>query len=551
MGNSLTIVLELVSGVGIFLYGMSLMATSLQKTAGSKMKSIIEAFTRNRVFGVGVGALVTMIIQSSAATTIMVVGFVNAGIMTLIQATSVIMGANIGTTVTAQLVAFNFDAIAPVIAGAGALIWIITSNKTLKNAMQVFIGFGILFMGITILKEAMTWLADSPTFVSFISQFSGQTVVSYLILLAAGIVVTILVQSSSTVTTIMIAMATQNLLTLPMAVPLVLGSNIGTTVTTIASSIGANRNAKRAACIHVLFNVIGVLIFMLILNKPVLYAVELVGGDLARQIANVHTFFNVSATLIMLPFVKWLVRTAERLIPIQSNEVDKFATSLDSRILETPAIAIERVYDEMDKMGHLVRENYDLSVKCFMTFDAEKVQYIKDAEEAINFKQRDIKDYLQKLMQKDISAAQHKEINMMFSMTNDIERVGDHAENIAELAEYRHEHKITFSEIAISEIQNLHEYVLSSCDEMIECVKTLNPDYAREIVGREETINDLEKAYREGHMVRLNEGSCTAESGVVFLDAISNMERVADRLKKVGHVILDYGKNKDKGAKSV
>ena len=539
-----TLVLEMLGGVGIFLYGMSLMASSLEKAAGNKMKGIIEAFTRNRVFGVGVGVLVTMIIQSSTATTIMVVGFVNAGIMSLLQATGVIMGANIGTTVTAQLVAFNLDAVAPVVAGIAAIIGIVVSNKTVKNLMMVMVGFGVMFIGIGILKDAMGWLSESPVFVEFLAQFDNNSLSSYFVLLFVGFLVTALVQSSSTVTGIMIAMASQGLLSIVMAIPLVLGSNIGTTLTTVLSSMGASRNAKRAAFVHVVFNIIGVLLFIVLLNKPVLSIVDMLGGDITRQIANVHTLFNLSTTLIILPFATLLVKLTEKIIPIKESEINRYETSLDARLLETPAVAIGQAYEEMYSMGDLVRENYDNSVKTVISFDKDLIQKIKDTENLINYKQTEIKNYLQKLMQKDISAAQHKEINMMFSMTNDIERVGDHAENIAELAEYRQEHKISFSDIAIGELKNLHELVLRSCDEINISLKTYDKRLAKEVVGREILINELEKEYRDGHMQRLNEGSCTPESGVIFLDAISNMERVADRLKKVGHVIMEYGKNK-------
>lgn len=540
--NAIIIILEVLGGVGIFLYGMALMASSLEKAAGSKLKSIIEAFTRNRFFGVGVGAIVTMIIQSSSATTVMIVGFVNAGIMTLVQATGLIMGANIGTTITAQLVAFNLDAVAPIMAGIAAIFWIITSNKTAKNLLEVVIGFGVLFMGIAILKGAMGWVADDPGTAQFITQFSGETMSSYFILLLAGTAITALVQSSSTVTGVMIAMASQGLLTLPMAVPLVLGSNIGTTITSVLSSVSANRNAKRAACIHVLFNIIGVMLFIAILNKPVMFFVEALGGDVPRQIANVHTMFNIAVTIVLLPFVNWLVKAAEHIIPVRSGEINRFETTLENRLLETPAIAISQVYREIDRMGQMVRENYDKSVKSLFVYHPDDVAYVKNAEEAINYKQREIKDYLQKLMQKDISSAQHKEVNMLFSITNDLERVGDHAENIVELAEYGHEHKIALSNTAVSQLENLHEYVKTSCDETLEAVGNVDPVIAKKVVERETTINDLEREYREGHMNRLNEGSCSAESGVVFLETISNMERVADRLKKVGYVIIDYKK---------
>lgn len=311
-----------IGGVGIFLYGMNLMSSSLEKAAGNTMKSIVKTCTKNRVLAAVAGAIVTMIIQSSSATTVMTVGFVNAGIMTLKQAAGVIIGANIGTTVTAQLVAFNLDDAAPIIAGLGAMGYVFFKKERSKNIAQIFVGFGLLFTGIVFLKDSMSFIAGNRNVVGFISGFDGKQAHSYMVLIAVGIILTVLVQSSSTVTAILIAMASQNLITIYMAVPIVLGSNIGTTCTALISSAGAERNAKRAAWIHVIFNVGGVILFSLFFQNIVVKAILLVcANDMSRQIADFHTVFNLITGMISLLLINPLVKAAEILLPYKDEEV--------------------------------------------------------------------------------------------------------------------------------------------------------------------------------------------------------------------------------------
>lgn len=546
MSDSIWMLLKIAGGVGIFLYGMNLMSASLEKAAGSRLRNVVEVCTKNRFFGVGAGTLVTMIIQSSSATTVMIVGFVNAGIMNLTQAASVIIGANIGTTVTAQIVAFDLDTAAPVIAGIGAICHMITEKDRSRNIAQIFVGFGLLFTGIVFLKDAMGALGKDPAVVEFLMRFDGLDVSSYICLLTAGIIITVLVQSSSTVTGIMVAMAAQGLLTINMAVPLILGSNLGTTCTALISGIGANRNAKRAAWIHVIFNVGGVFIFGLFLqNAAVQVILDISPGDIPRQIANFHTAFNLVTAFIALPFINFLVKAAVRILPVQENEKEMSGSVLDTRMLETPSIAIKQVREELTLMTSMASDNYMDSVKALEKYDKELYSQIEKREEKIDAMQKEINDYIKSLTGKELSAHEHREINLLFSITNDIERMADNAFNIAEAARYKKEQGISFSEVAARDLKELHRFVMDSCEDIKRSISDINEIYAEDIIAREIIIDSMEREFRERHMKRLNEGKCSATAGIIYLESMGCIERVADRMKKAAYVISDFRKNNE------
>lgn len=546
MSDSIWMLLKIAGGVGIFLYGMNLMSASLEKAAGSRLRNVVEVCTKNRFFGVGAGTLVTMIIQSSSATTVMIVGFVNAGIMNLTQAASVIIGANIGTTVTAQIVAFDLDTAAPVIAGIGAICHMITEKDRSRNIAQIFVGFGLLFTGIVFLKDAMGALGKDLAVVEFLMRFDGLDVSSYICLLTAGIIITVLVQSSSTVTGIMVAMAAQGLLTINMAVPLILGSNLGTTCTALISGIGANRNAKRAAWIHVIFNVGGVFIFGLFLqNAAVQVILDISPGDIPRQIANFHTAFNLVTAFIALPFINFLVKAAVRILPVQENEKEMSGSVLDTRMLETPSIAIKQVREELTLMTSMASDNYMDSVKALEKYDKELYTQIEKREEKINAMQKEINDYIKSLTGKELSAHEHREINLLFSITNDIERMADNAFNIAEAARYKKEQGISFSEVAARDLKELHRFVMDSCEDIKRSISDINEIYAEDIISREIIIDSMEREFRERHMKRLNEGKCSATAGIIYLESMGCIERVADRMRKAAYVISDFRKNNE------
>lgn len=543
MSNSeiVSILMALFGGLGLFLYGMNTMSEGLEKAAGDRMKSIIEILTKNKIMGVVVGALVTMIVQSSSATTVMVVGFVNAGIMNLTQAVGIIMGANIGTTVTAQLVSINLTAIAPIAIGTGVLINLVSNNDKTKKYAQILIGFGILFLGMDTMKHAVKPLRSYEGFTTLLTSFgSGQMTDTFFAILT-GFAITAIVQSSSATTGILVALASEGLLPIEAALPVLLGTNVGTCVTAMISSIGANRTAKRAAVIHLMFNVIGTVVFAVFLAAPTIAAVTKMSTDAARQLANAHTFFNITNTVVLLPFAGLLVKLAEKFVPgpIEKEDPERVSTYLDDRILETPSIALGQVIKETLHMGNVAKESYLSSIDAFVMGNVDKAQRTFALEKQVNALESEIMEYLIKLSNSNVSISQRELIDGLFNTINDIERVGDHADNIAELAMYKVEKNLTFSEKAVQEIEHMSERVYKSYDHAIDALATGNVSSARKVLEREGEIDMLEKNLRKKHIKRLNAGDCQPGSGVLFLDLISNLERIGDHASNVALAVLD------------
>ncbi len=535
------IVFGLIGGLGLFLYGMKIMGDGLEKAAGEKLKKLIEVLTNNRIMGVLVGTAVTGIIQSSSATTVMVIGFVKAGIMKLTQAVGVIMGANIGTTVTAQIISFKLSDYAPITVGIGVIIWLFSKNKRIKNLAEIFIGFGILFIGMETMSHAMEPLREYEAFKTMLLSFGGGTFIDTLCGVLAGFALTAIIQSSSASIGILIALASQGLLSIEAALPILFGDNIGTCVTALLSSIGANKTAKRAAFIHLLFNIIGTILFMFILQYPVLYFVKnLTPGNITRQIANMHTLFNITNTLIQLPFASVLVYIAKKIIPETEEEGEMMGVRyLDDRILETPSIALGQTVKEVLHMARLTQDSYKKSMEAFIKKDEKLANEVFKLENVINMLEKEIATYLVKLSNTPLSATQHERVDGLFNTINDIERVGDHAENLAELAIYRIENKLNFSQEALEELQFMHDKVARSYDDAILALQTEDMDRAKKVVEREGEIDHIEKSLRTSHIHRLNKQMCMPGSGVIFLDMISNLERIGDHAAKIAFTVLD------------
>lgn len=535
------IAMSLFGGLGLFLYGMNTMSEGLEKAAGDRMKSIIEMLTKNKIMGVIVGALVTMIVQSSSATTVMVVGFVNAGIMNLTQAVGIIMGANIGTTITAQLVSINLTAIAPIAIGTGVLINLVSNNDKTKKYAQILIGFGILFLGMDTMKHAVKPLRSYEGFTTLLTSFGSGRASDTVFAIFTGFAITAIVQSSSATTGILVALASTGLLPIEAALPVLLGTNVGTCVTAMISSIGANRTAKRAAVIHLMFNVIGTLVFAIFLAGPTIKLVTSMGSDSARQLANAHTLFNVTNTLMLLPFAGLLVKLAQKFVPgdIEAESDETASKYLDERILETPSIALGQVIKETLHMGNVAKESFVNSMDAFVNGDVAKAQETFRLEKQVNMLESEIMEYLIKLSNSNVSIAQREQIDGLFSTINDIERVGDHADNIAELAVYKSEKSLTFSENAIQEIEHMSERVFKSIDHSIDSLATGDVSSARKVLEREGEIDMLEKNLRKKHIKRLNAGDCQPGSGVLFLDLISNLERIGDHASNIALAVLD------------
>lgn len=541
-GWKMGIAFGLIGGLGLFLYGMRIMGDGLEKAAGEKLKRLVEVLTNNRVMGVLVGTIVTMVIQSSSATTVMVVGFVNAGIMKLTQAVGVIMGANIGTTVTAQLVSFKLTDYAPVAVGIGVAIWLFTSNKRTKNIAEILIGFGILFIGMETMSDSMKPLREFEGFKTLLASFGGGSITDTLLGILAGFGITAIIQSSSASIGILIALASQGLLPIESALPILFGDNIGTCVTAMLSSIGATKTAKRAAFIHFLFNVIGTIIFVLLLQGPVLHFVKNISpGDSARQIANAHTMFNIGNMLIQLPFAGVLVFIARKAIPETADEQDQVmgVKYLDDRILETPSIALGQTIKEVLHMGNLALDSYRKSMEAFFKADEKIAHEVFNLESAVNNLEREIAAYLVKLSNTSLSGEQHEIVDGLFNTINDIERVGDHADNLAELAIYRIENKLDFSEGALQELQLMNDRVIKSYEQAILALKTGDTNIAKRVIEREGEIDHMEKSLRASHIARLNKQQCSPGAGVIFLDVISNLERIGDHAKKIAFAVID------------
>lgn len=530
------IALPVLGGLGLFLYGMNLMGMGLQKAAGEKLKKLIEILTNNRLMGVIVGALVTMVIQSSSATTVMVIGFVNAGLMTLSQAAGVIMGANIGTTITAQLIAFNLTDLAPLAVAIGVGVWIATSKKKAKNLAEILIGFGILFIGMDMMGNGLKPLAGSPVFknilISLKDPFLG---------ILVGLGLTTILQSSSASIGLLQALASQRLLTdLGIVFPILYGDNIGTTTTALISSVGANKTAKRAAVIHFLFNLIGTIIFMTILRKPIESIVlKFSPNDIQRQIANAHTLFNLLNVAIQLPFAGLLVKAAQKLVPGEEGEEIAGVKFLDSRIIETPSIALGQVTKEVVRMGNIVANNLVTSSKAFKNKDEKMTSEVFSQEQVVNRLEKDIIEYLVELSNAPLTDEQHNQVNVLINAVNDIERVGDHADNIAELAQQVIDERLMFSDEAIEEFDNIFGKSLEVFKKAIESFGDVDFNKAKEVLQLEEEVDALEREYRTNHIDRLNKLLCQPSSGVVFLDILSNLERVSDHSSNISFYVLD------------
>ena len=531
------IAIGIMGGLGLFLYGMNLMGDGLQKSAGSKLKRIIELLTSNVIMGVLVGMVVTMIIQSSSATTVMVVGFVNAGIMSLTQAIGVIMGANIGTTITAQLVSLDVDFLAPVALGIGIVIYMFSNKPKHKNIAEILIGFGILFTGMDFMKEAVKPLAGYQGFTDMLLSFGHHPILGVLM----GFAITAIVQSSSASMGMLIALASQGLIPITAALPILYGENIGTCVTSLISSIGASRNARRAAIMHLTFNVLGSMIFMFILSKPIVAIVTAIDPtDAARQIANAHTLFNILNVIVLLPFNKLIVKLALKLVPETKGEQDddKVVKYIDDRMIETPSIALANIVKETLRMGEKSKESLNAAMDGIVDKSKEKIELSFKREKLINELQKSILNYLLKLSKASLNEDSRETVDALFNTVNDIERIGDHAENIAELAKDIVDLEISFSDVGIGELKDMYNKVVSTYTYALEAMRTSNVELACKVIKMEEQVDMMEKSCRANHMNRLNSSSCSIESGVIYLDIISNLERVSDHAVNIAQQVI-------------
>ena len=533
-------IINLLGGLGLFLYGMKMMGDGLENAAGDRLKGIFDRITSNPIKGVITGTIVTAIIQSSSATTVMVVGFVNAGLMNLYQASAVIMGANIGTTITAQLITFKFDSFSPIFLAIGALMVLFIKNRKGREIGQIILGFGVLFLGLNLMSDAMSPLKDSAVFREMIMSLDGRTILGVFI----GLVMTAVLQSSSASTGILVALANTGSLPLSVAIPILLGNNIGTCVTALISSIGTSRTAKKAAVLHLTFKIIGTVIFLVIpmsvVTQMVLKISPTTGaGVVAKQIANAHTLFNIVNTIILLPFIKYLVAFVNRIIPGEEEKEVIGLKYIDERLLETPAIAFGQTTNEVVRMAEKAKENLGIAMDGFLNQNEDKIKSVYRNEKIINMLEHDITRYLVELSNSELGDEQRAELAAYFHVVNDIERIGDHAENIADLASEMISKDLKVSEEAIDEIKNMFNVTINALEMSIDCFRNYNRDKADNVRKVEESIDSLEKKLRSSHIKRLNKGICSATVGTVFLDLISNLERIGDHSLNIAEIIAE------------
>ena len=536
------IVIGIMGGLGLFLYGMNLMGEALEKAAGSKLKKIIELLTSNIFMGVIVGTIVTAIIQSSSATTVMVVGFVNAGIMTLPQAVGVIMGANIGTTVTAQLVSIDINGLAPIALGIGIILYLFTNKPKTKHIAEVLIGFGILFTGMDFMKEAVKPLAEYSGFTNALLTFGKYPILGLLL----GFGITAIIQSSSASMGMLVVLASQGLIPLNSALPILYGQNIGTCVTSLLSSIGASISARRAALIHLMFNVLGTIIFLIFLNGIVVKAVVYMDPDnVARQIANVHTIFNITSTLMLLPFNRIIIKLATKLVPDNNTEDDdvKVVKYIDDRMIETPSIALVSVEKETLRMGEKSRESLDSAMTGIFEKSEKDLSNTLKKEKVINELQKTILNYLLKLSKAPLNEESREVIDSLFNTVNDIERIGDHAENLAELGKSSIVNDVVFSDNARSELSDMYNKVLSTYTYSLESMRTSDVDLACKVIKMEEQVDIMEKTCRLNHMRRLNNNMCSIDNGIIYLEILTNLERVSDHAVNIAQQVIAQSVN--------
>lgn len=530
-------VMMLLGGLGLFLYGMKLMGDGLEMAAGSRLKKIVEKLTRNKYMGALVGLIVTMVIQSSSSTTVMVVGFVNAGLMTLAQATGVIMGANIGTTVTGLLIAIKLNDLAPIAIFIGVVMIMFIKKTSYKHVGQIIAGFGILFMGMTNMGDALAPLSESQMFKDMMSTFSNP-----LIGVLIGLVFTAIIQSSSASVGVLMALAGQGVVPIESAVFVIFGQNIGTCVTAVLSCIGTNRTAKRTATVHLLFNIIGATLFICIsLFTPFISWVKMAAPDnILMQISIVHITFNVVTTAILLPLSDYLVKLACIVIPGEDEKREaKSLKFLDARILKTPPIAVAQVLKEVARMGDLARKNYLMAMDMLFTGNVEKMEELEDNEEVLNFLNTNITEYLVKINSLELEDNDRKLVGALFHVVSDFERIGDHGENIAEQAIQLQTTKTTFSEQALEELHQMQDKVISVLDDSCRLFQERKMDFdlAYKINSTEDSIDDMAKTCKENHVSRLNQSLCTAQGGAIYNDLITNLERIADHSTNIAFAL--------------
>ncbi|WP_251389998.1 Na/Pi cotransporter family protein [Mediterraneibacter agrestimuris] len=537
---SIATVFLLLGGLGLFLYGMKLMSDGLEQVAGARMRSILEFFTKNRFIGMLVGILFTAIVQSSSATTVMVVSFVNSGLMNLYQAAGVILGANIGTTVTGQLIAFNLSDVAPLFVIVGVVMFMFSKNQNVKKMGGVVLGFGILFMGLSTMSDAMSSLKESPQILGLL-----QSLTNPLAAILVGFLVTAVLQSSSATVGIVILMANQGMLKFVICPFLILGCNIGSCVSALLASLGGKKEAKRAAWIHFLFNLIGsTIIFgilMLAKNPISELFMSISGGNPGRAVANAHTTIKIAEVILLFPFMTWVVKATYKIIPGEDRKPENDYQLKYISNTATPAVttAVVDAILELQHMGELARTNLKESMETLCNPNPKQIEKVYEREKYIDYLNREITDYLVKISTMKIPMADARLVGGLFHVANDIERIGDHAENFADSAKERLEKDIQFSEKAVTQITDMTDMVIRALDYALDMFSKRNTEHMKEVLELEDSVDEKERKIQKSHVKRLSKGKCTPEAGMIYSDTVSGLERAADHATNIAFAILE------------
>ncbi|WP_204260539.1 Na/Pi cotransporter family protein [Bacillus sp. 22-7] len=529
---------EFLGGLGIFLYGIKFMGDGLQKSAGDRLRDLLDRFTTNPLMGVLAGVLVTILIQSSSATTVITVGLVSAGFMTLRQAIGVIMGANIGTTVTAFIIGIDIGEYALPIIALGSILLFFFKNKKVNNFGQIVFGFGALFYGLELMSGGMKPLHSLEAFHDLTVSMSSNPILGVVV----GTVFTVIVQSSSATIGILQGLFSEELINLDAALPVLFGDNIGTTITAVLAAIGASVAARRAAAVHVLFNLIGTTIFLILL-KPFTFLVETLQGKMdlnpEMTIAFAHGIFNASNTLLQLPFVAVLAWIVTKLIPGEDAVADYKAKHLDPMFIEqSPSIALGQAKEEVLRMGTFSVRGLEETVQYLKTGNQKHSDTAYQLEDAINNLDRKITDYLIKLSTSSLSANESAEHTMLMDTVRDIERIGDHFENVIELIDYKQANKVSITDSAMADLEQMFKLTISTVKEAMQALDHNDKIAAEHVVKKEEEIDKMERKLRKQHILRLNEGLCTGQAGIVYVDIVSNLERIGDHAVNIAEAVL-------------
>ena len=544
-------VLMLAGGLGFFLYGMKMMSEGLEKAAGSKLRRILEVFTKNRFVGVIVGIIFTAIIQSSNATTVMVVSFVNSGLMNLAQASGVIMGASIGTTMTGQLIAFNLSDIAPLFVILGVVMLMFIKKPIVNKFGEVFLGFGMLFMGLSTMSAALTTIKDAPVIVNTLGSLSNP----YLAVLV-GYLVTAVLQSNSATVGILMLLAQGGLLDLPICLYLMMGSNIGCTTSALLASLGGRKDARRTALIHLFYNVAGMLIFCVIfifaLNPIVDWVLHISGGNISRAIANANTIMKIAWVILIFPIMPWIIKLTHVVVRGRDEEGEDFELLyIGDKSMFSPTTAVLEATRELEHMGNMAMTNLVRSMNALITLDEKEIQTVYRVEKNIDYLNHAITNYLVNINQMTLPIDDARSIGGLFHVANDIERIGDHAENIAEAAPMVRDDQVTFSNESKKELSGMLDMVMQIMTYALDMFSNNSQEHLQEILDLENRIDLKERDLQQSHVERLTRNACTPEAGMIFSDVVSGLERVADHATNIAFSILDEEPEEDKRVEQV